>query len=112
MHLIEHPSWFKPERFYSFASWIAAIYEENLWANYIYYQGQKEKGSKISNNVSYLFEMKENQTEILESVSNIKLHSLANTWLCSTQEQKMELTDRLKNVLVGEENYRKFKPVE
>ena len=36
VHTIESPNWFKPERFHCLASWVAAILEENLWANYNY----------------------------------------------------------------------------
>ena len=34
MHQIEPPCWFKPERFNCFEAWIAAILEQNLWANF------------------------------------------------------------------------------
>ena len=63
MHLIDHPNWFLPERFQSFASWIAAIFEENLWANYNYWVSKNSTGSSKNNNngmnLSYLFDTKE-----------------------------------------------------
>ena len=63
MHLIDHPNWFLPERFQSFASWIAAIFEENLWANYNYWMSKNSTGSSKNNNngmnLSYLFDTKE-----------------------------------------------------
>jgi hypothetical protein len=40
IHTIEQPNWFKPERFHSFAQWIASIYEQTLCANYIYATSQ------------------------------------------------------------------------
>lgn len=33
--MIEPPEWFKHTSFHTFATWIAASLEENLWAQYV-----------------------------------------------------------------------------
>jgi len=95
IHTIESPNWFKPERFHCFASWIAAIFEENLWANYNY-QILKNQGLK-NIHIEYLFDLKEMQ-DGWDSLPLIKHFTLAECWLNSTQEQKQSLIDNLQTL--------------
>lgn len=46
IHQIETPYWFKPEKFNTFYNWVAAILEENLWANFHQYEMQKSQLDK------------------------------------------------------------------
>lgn len=39
---IETPGYFKPERFNSFAAWVAVTLEENLWANFNYFKAKSK----------------------------------------------------------------------
>lgn len=41
IHQIESPYWFKPDKFHTFHQWVAAILEENLWANFHHYELSK-----------------------------------------------------------------------
>jgi hypothetical protein len=56
IHTIESPNWFKPERFHCLASWVAAILEENLWANYNYQMLKLQAVKNIQ--IEYLFDLK------------------------------------------------------
>ena len=58
LHIIDTPNWFKPERFHSFAQWIAAIYEQTLCANFINWYVKSTKRD-LNSNIQYLFEVKE-----------------------------------------------------
>jgi hypothetical protein len=43
IHKIDSPFWFKPEHFNQMAQWAACMLEENLWANFNFYQMNKQK---------------------------------------------------------------------
>jgi hypothetical protein len=63
LHIIDKPNWFKPERFHSFAQWIAAIYEQTLCANFINWYVKSTKRD-LNSNIQYLFEVKEMQDHL------------------------------------------------
>ena len=83
IHIIESPNWFKPERFHCFASWIAAIFEENLWANFNFHQIKNQGHKNIQ--IEYLFDLKEMQ-DGWDSLPQIKINTLAECWLNSSTE--------------------------
>jgi hypothetical protein len=41
VHQIDNPYWFKPDKFNTFYAWVAAILEENLWANFQFFELSK-----------------------------------------------------------------------
>jgi hypothetical protein len=120
---IEAPSYFKVERFNSFAEWIAVILEENLWANFNYWkaktgtalsssgvinfkrgqndsQTSKHDSHKISlQSFQNLFELKDIEEQFGFTVPSHKVHTLANSWINAPLKQKKGILDTLKNMI-------------
>lgn len=61
VHLIESPYWFKPDKFNTLASWLASIFEENLWANFTLHEIMTSKNThdKQQASLDYLFDFKQ-----------------------------------------------------
>ena len=94
VHIIDTPNWFKPERFHSFAQWIAAIYEQTLCANFINWYVKSMKRD-LNSNIQYLFEVKEMQDHLSQSPI-INLHSLAFSWLNLDSAMREKFYEKLR----------------
>lgn len=100
IHVIEQPSWFNPDRFHCYASWIASIIEENLWAHYNYHLANLNKVNvdlKYSTSLDYLFDKTECKEMVVSEVpSAVNVDELTNAWLNASHEQKQEVAENLK----------------
>lgn len=93
IHQIENPQWFKPERCNSLYTWVAAILEENLWANFHYYESKLQQTDKQQATVDYLFDHKE--LEVPKQTQLLNIGNLTNAWLNASAEQRKEVTESL-----------------
>lgn len=120
---IETPSYFKADRFNSFAEWIAVILEENLWANFNYWkvrnggasstsgliavkrssvesQSAKPDSQKISlQSLQNLFELKDIEEQFGFAAPSHKVHTLATSWIKAPLQKKKAIIETLKSIV-------------
>ena len=120
---IETPSYFKADRFNSFAEWIAVILEENLWANFNYWKARTGGASSTSGSVSVkrsstesqsaksdsqkinvqslqnLFELKDIEEQFGFTAPSHKVHTLATSWINAPLQKKKVIIETLKGIV-------------